>query len=187
MSSHLHTLFVAAIAMTMGNLSTAAPVPADAATAEKLPLDKLIEALEANDGDARVVATKELFRRDKAVLAGLKAAGATQVAPTRGTINTRRIDIVYSLIEGLPPNAPKALAGYSANSFGLRLEDGTTADDITRMGKAHGFKALNAPKPDSVPSVYVQLTSGGKLADVLRKVLITEPKVVSVNLNYFEK
>jgi hypothetical protein len=107
--------------------------------AAKLSLNKLIADLSSDNGGKRVTATKEVFRRGKGVLNDLKAAGAKQVAPIGGTINTRRLDMVYSLLKGLPPNLPQARAGYRTDSFGLYVEPGTTKYDLIQWGKKAGF------------------------------------------------
>src|SRR4051812_27034505 len=71
----------------------------------KMSNEELVAALEAADGSVRVAATAKLFRRGKETLPALKAVGAKQVAPVGGTVDgTRRRDLVYSLLEGLPPN-----------------------------------------------------------------------------------
>src|SRR5476651_834055 len=86
---------------------------------QKMSMEMLINDLSSGDGGKRTAATKELFRRGKAVLPDLKKAGAKQVAPTGATLDTKRLDIVYSVIEGFPPNPPDARSGYKTDSFGL--------------------------------------------------------------------
>src|SRR5262245_19260554 len=71
---------------------------------EKPSLDKLIADLDAADGKVRAAATKEIFGRGKEALAALEGAGAKQIAPVSGGINTRRLDAVFSLLQGLPQN-----------------------------------------------------------------------------------
>lgn len=152
-----------------------------AAKGEKMiPVDKLVADLQGEDGMKRVAAPKELFQRGKDVLEGLKKAGAKQITPS-GTIASRRLDVVYSLIEGLSPG------NYVRNSFGLWVEKGTTQEEVLQMGKRHGFTLEGTFRPDGVPNAYVWLNQGKVLADVLRGVLASEPKVVSVNLNYVER
>ena len=68
---------------------------------KKMPTKTLIGDLSSADGNKRVAATAELFRRGKDVLPDLKKAGAKQVAPFEPS--TRRFDMVYSVIEGFPP------------------------------------------------------------------------------------
>lgn len=154
--------------------------PLVAQEAQKMPISNLIADLAAEDGARRVTATVEAFRRGKAVLPELKKAGAKQVSPT-GTIDSRRLDVVYSLIEGLLPNPPGALAGYKADSFGLRIEKGTTKGEIVQIGKKHGFSFGGVFRPDGVPNCYVKLDQGRSLAEVLQSILAHEPKVISVD------
>jgi hypothetical protein len=148
-------------------------------------LKMLIDALEAPDGAQRLAATKQLFAKGRAILADLKKAGARQIAPT-GPIATRRLDMVYSLMEGLPVPAPGAKKGYRTNSFGLHLPIGTSESEVRKMGTRHGFTLVGAFTPGARPSCYVALMSGKTLAEVLKKVLTEEASVVTVNLNYFE-
>src|SRR5689334_19142717 len=97
---------------------------------KQMPTEKLIAELESTDARARLAATSELFRRGKMGLPALKKLGARQVAPVGGTIdNTRRLDMVYSILEEFPPNAAKAFAGYSLNSFGATFVKGATETD----------------------------------------------------------
>ena len=73
-----------------------------------LPINSLISDLDSKDGAKRVSASAEIFRRGKAVLPDLKKAGAKQVAPVGASVDgTRRLDIVYSVLEGFPPNLPQ--------------------------------------------------------------------------------
>lgn len=149
---------------------------------EPVPVKSLVADLKSADGAKRIASTKELFRQGKGVLPDLKQAGAKQISPF-GTIQTRRLDMVFSLIEGLKPSPRRA--GYKSNSFGLHLENGITEDEVVQMGKKHGF-VLEGELRNGVPNCYVRLVNGKSLAEVLRAVLTGEPKVTSVNLNYFE-
>lgn len=167
-------------------LCALAVCPVVAQDAQKVPVEKLIADLASDDGAKRVTATVELFRRGKAVLPDLKKAGAKQVSPT-GTIDSRRLDVVFSLIEGLLPNPPGALAGYKADSFGLRIEKGTTKEEINQIGKKHGFSFAGVFRPDGVPNCYVKLDKGRTLVEVFQSILAHEPKVKTVILNYFER
>jgi hypothetical protein len=171
--------------VTLVGLSLAAIGTARRGGQEKMPIEALIVELASKDGSKRVAATLEIFRRGKAVLPDLKKAGAKQIAPF-GTIGSRRLDVVFSLIEGLPPNPPGNRGGYRSGGFGLVFEKGTSKEDVMHLGKKHGFSLSGTFRADGVPNCYVNLDHGKSLADVLRQVLTTEPKVVSVNLNYFE-
>jgi hypothetical protein len=151
-----------------------------------MPIEKLLAALDSADGNERAAATAEIFRRGKDVLPDLRKAGAKQIAPTGGTTATRRLDMVFSLLEGLPPNIPNALAGYGPDSFGLHVAEKTTAADVAAMGKKYGFTLAGDFRDDGRPNCYVQI-SKGSLAEVLTRLLSEEPKVTTVNLNYFVK
>ena len=145
----------------------------------------LIPYLSSDDGKMRAGATWELFALGKDALVPLEKAGAKQISPF-GTIDTRRIDMVYSLIAGLKPVAPGAKAGFTFESFGLRVTKDCTADDLAKMGREYNFTLSGEFRPDAVPSCYVQLKAG-VLAKVLKAILSNEPKVISVNLNYVEQ
>jgi hypothetical protein len=153
------------------------------------PVGELIADLEALDGAGRAAASAELFRRGKEVLPALKDAGAKQVAPFGGTVNgTRRMSIVYSLLEGLPPNEPDARAGYRIDSFGLHLGGGSGEKDVVAMGKKHGFSvAIGGFRAEGQPQCYVIIDKGKSLAAVITSVLSSEPRVITINLNYFEQ
>jgi hypothetical protein len=157
----------------------------------KLPdpaaVKKLVADLDSADGRVRTAATKKLFAYGKAVLPELKKAGAKQVAPSGGTVDgTRRLDAVYSLLEGLPPNPPGARAGYRTNSFGLHLVPGTSVEDVARIGQKYGFTVGGSFHPDGRPNAYVKLAPGKSLAEVLKRLLAEEQSVTTINLNYFE-
>ena len=157
------------------------------ASDEATPLDKLVADLSSDDGAKRAAATKELFQRGNDASRALKEAGAKQIAPVGGTIDgTRRLDVVYSLLEGLPPNAPKARAGYRADGFGLHVEKGTTKEDAVAMGKRYGFTLGGEFSDTTRPNCYVVLAPGKTLAEVLKDLFSNEPKVVTINLNYYE-
>jgi hypothetical protein len=134
---------------------------------------------------ARVAATKAIFAFGKAALEPLARAGAKQVSPF-GTINTRRIDMVYLLLDGLKPNPAPARAGYRPDGFGIRVEKDCTREDTARMGEKFGFTVSGTFAPDTTPSCYVKLKAGRNLAEVLEAILSEAPKVISVSLNYFE-
>jgi hypothetical protein len=149
------------------------------------PAKDLIADLSSADGPKRIAATKALFDLDGNALEPLKQAGAKQISPL-GTIDTSRLDMVYSLLDGLKPNPPGKLAGYTPNGFGLRVEAGCTRDEVAKMGVKYGFEISGQFTADGVPNCYVTLKAGKVLADVLKAVLAGEEKVVSANLNYFD-
>jgi len=159
-------------------------LPSSLLAEERAP--KWVADLSSNDGQERVGATKAAFDLGERALPALRAAGAKQISPS-GPLATGRIDMVYSLIEGLRPNPPHARAGYSANGFGLHVEKKVTREEVVGLGEKHGFKLSSEFRTDSSPSCYVQITSGKSLAEVIRAILLGESRVISVNLNYFEK
>jgi hypothetical protein len=153
----------------------------------KMAAENLIADLGSLDGNKRVAATTELFRRGNKVLPLLKKAGARQVAPLGATIDgTKRLDMVYSVIEGFPPNPPNARAGYRTNAFGLHVEKGTTAEDIQKICQKHKCTLVGKFNAALRPSCYLQIGSGQSLEGVIRQILSTESKVTTINLNYFE-
>jgi hypothetical protein len=154
--------------------------------ARKMSVEMLLADLNSADGGKRVVATKEIFRRGKAILPDLKKAGAKQVAPFGGTIATKRLDIVYSLLEGLPANQPNARAGYKTDSFGLHVEKGTTLEEVQKICQKYSCTIDGKFRDDSTPSCYVQIGPGLTLEVVIQVILSSEPKVTTINLNYFE-
>ncbi len=153
---------------------------------EKKPdWDALVEDLTSEDGKTRVRATKAIFEQGEKAIAPLKKAGAKQITPT-GTIRTRRLDMVYSLLRGLKPTPKGAKAGYMSGSFGLHVAKGVKRKDVAAMGTRYGFDPSRHFNANHRPACYVRLTKGKKLAEVIKQVLLREPTIVSVNLNYFE-
>ena len=140
---------------------------------------KLIELVKSDKGTDRASAIEELFRRGQPVLAELKKAGAKPMA----TIAPPRIDVVYSLIAGLPDGQ------YTRNCFGLHVEAGTTREKVVDMGKKYGFDLVEGSRfnPDHSPACYVMLAAGKDLTTVMKDVLSHEPAVTLVSLNYVER
>jgi RNA polymerase sigma factor (sigma-70 family) len=139
--------------------------PMGAAGADDLAA--LVAKLASKDGAERAAATKRLFELDRAVtVPALEKAGARELA----TISPPRINVVYSLIQGLKAGS------YQSSSLGA-------------MGQKHGFTLTNPDRfsATTAPSAYVQLQAGRALADVMKALLSDEPKVVTVNLNYVER
>ena len=106
---------------------------------------------------------------------------------------TRRNGSVTAAIRGAVPlksavrKSPRTnRAGYKTNSFGIHLEKDCTKRYVVAMGKKHGFRLPDSFRADGRPNCYVILERGKNLPAVLKAVLLNEPKVVSVNLNYFE-
>ena len=153
-----------------------------------MPIEPLIAALASADGAKRVAATAEIFRRGKAVLPDLKKAGAKQVAPAGATIDgTRRLDMVYSVLEGFPPNGPRTVAGYNTDAFGVHVEKGTTEQDVLTVCKKYGCTLNGKFNIEFRPSCYFRLGKGQTLEEIIRQVLTNEPKVTTINLNYVER
>jgi len=150
-----------------------------------VPLETRIADLSSDDGERRVAATRVVHLRRDTALEPLRNAGAKEIAPF-GTISTRRIDMVYSLLKGLGKNPADGRAGYRLDSFGLHVKTGATRGDVVQMGKRHGFTLTGSFRPDGRPNCYVTLAKGKILEDVLWAVLLIEPSVVTANLNYFE-
>jgi hypothetical protein len=188
MKTSIASLFAVMFTFVAATLAEpAAPPPAT-----QPDVARLIAALSSDNGATRASATKAIFAMGKDALEPLAKAGAKQVAPM-GTIASTRIDVVYSLLDGLKPTPPRARAGYAANGFGLTVEKGCTSADVAAMGRKHGFAmdknndGTDKFDADGFPQCYVQLSGDRKLADVLTAVLSEEPKVITVNLNYFEE
>jgi len=155
---------------------------------KKMTTENLIREMSSVDGNARVIATAELFRRGKDVLPDLKKAGARQVAPFGASVDgTRRLDMVYSVLEGFPPNVPTARAGYTTNSFGLHVEKDTAAEVIQKICQKYKCTLVGEFNAEFRPSCYLQIGQGQSLEAVIQQILTTEPKVTTINLNYFEK
>jgi hypothetical protein len=95
--------------------------------------------------------------------------------------------MVYSVLEGFPPNPPGAHAGYRPDAFGLHVENGTTAEDIGKICEKYRCALIGKFNPDFRPSCYVQVGQGTTLEAVIRQILASEPKVTTINLNYFER
>ena len=166
------------------------------AAATQPDISKFITDLSSEDGQVKVAATKAIFALGKDALDPLAKAGAKQISPFRPDLTcsmcslasniTRRIDMVYSLLEGLKPNPVSARKGYELDGFGISVEKDCTQEDVAKIGERHGFTIdENYSSPSGTPSCYVQLKPGKNLADVLKAVLSEEPKVISVNLIYF--
>jgi hypothetical protein len=155
-------------------------------TPEPRPIGILAAELESADGRTRLAATKDIFGGGKAAVQDLEKAGAKPIAPA-GTINPRRLDVVYSLLKGLPPNPPTARSGYKTDSFGLHLEVLGSQADVERMGKQYGFSLTGTFGKAARPNCYVTLEKGKSLSEVMQAVLTSEAKVITLNLNYFEE
>ena len=159
--------------------------PATTQPATQPDITKLITDLSSDDGKVRVAATKAIFALGKDALEPLKKAGAKQITPS-GPESERRIDIVYSLLDGLKENPVGHHTGYRTGSFDVRVEKGCTQQDVAEMGENYGFTICGPFTPDSTPSCCVQVRLDKNFGDVLKTVLSEEPKFISVKLNYFD-
>src|SRR5262249_21375761 len=116
-----------------------------------IPVETLIRDLGSEDGAKRVAASRELLRRGKAVLKDLETAGAKEVvpivAPTDKQPATRRLDLVYSLIRGLPRVDPKSQMGIRQDRITLRLRKGVTRAEFDRMARQFRF-GLHSERPE---------------------------------------
>jgi hypothetical protein len=152
--------------------------------AARAALQGLIDDLDSKDGKVRAAASKKLFDMGKDVLPQLREAGAKQISPY-GTISTRRLDMLYSLIDGLNPSPAAGRKAYQPGSFGLVFEPGATRDEVIAIGKKYGFALDGNYDQKGFPNCYVTVTKG-TLAEVMTALLAGEPKVISGNLNYVE-
>ena len=166
--------------------SVTTPVPPPATALAPADIPQWIADLSAADAPKRLAATQALFQLGPAALEPLRQAGAQQISPF-GTTATRRLDMIYSLLAGLEANPAGGHAGYTADSFGLHVENGCTAEEITKLGDKYGFTISGSFQPAGRPACYVKLNRGKNLAEVLEAILSDEPRVISANLNYFER
>jgi hypothetical protein len=146
-----------------------------AADDSKSSVATLLQLVNGTDADARLSATRELFRRGLNVLAEMRAQGAKPMA----TIAPPRADVIYSLISG-------DLNGAELDFLGLHFDRPVTREEVREMGVRRGFELppdfdLNG---DASPVCYVRRLPDRNLASVLRDVLVSEPTVVTINLNY---
>lgn len=180
-------LFAAKCGSMSPETQHAAPTTGPAATTGPATtqgtITKWIADLSSADGKTRIAATKALFALGEDALVPLKQAGAKQITPKPGGTLGGRIDIVYSLLEGLTHD-PVAKAGYRADFFLLEVDKGLTADDMTKMGQRCGFtiKARNFT-PDGYCGAYP--LAGKEFVAVLKAILSDEPTVISVQLTYY--
>lgn len=154
---------------------------------QNMSIEMLVADLTSPDGQKRIVASAEIFRRGKAVLPDLKKVGAKQVAPSGATLDTRRLDMVYSVMEGFPPTPPRAVVGYITDKFGVRGEKGMTANEVQKMAEKYKCTLDGTFNIESQPTCYFRIGKDQSLEEVIRQVLTNEPKVIKINLNYFER
>jgi hypothetical protein len=138
-----------------------------------------IADLASEDGGKRLAATREIFRLGKDALPALEKAGAKLIVPSHGRKPPPRLHAVYSLLKGLPVNKPWPL--YKSDCAYLFLARGWTKPELFALGKRVGFRVLICERP-GWPDAEVQVDGKRTPAEVMKAVLITDPKVVSVNL-----
>jgi hypothetical protein len=142
-------------------------------------LDRWIADLSSEDGNKRIVATRAILRLGKDVLPALEKAGARLIVPSHNRKHPARLDAVYSLLKGLPANRPWPL--YKSDCAYLFLARGWTKPELFALGKRVGFRVLICERP-GWPDAEVQVVGKRTPAEIMKAVLITDPKVVSVNL-----
>jgi hypothetical protein len=168
----------------------------------KVSVEDLARDLSSEDGARRVLASRELLRRRKYsqdILKDLEKAGAKEVlpivSPTEKQPMTRRLDLVYSLIRGLPRVDPKSQMGIRMNRFTLRLDKGVTRAEFDRMERQYKF-GLHSEKqdmfrPDAATVCDVVITEewepaartpSEKLEQAVEEILTTEPRVETISL-----
>jgi hypothetical protein len=155
-----------------------APVP----FARNRPVRNLaqwIADLASEDGNKRVAATRTILSLGKDVLPALKKAGGKRIVPSHRKENPPRLDAVYSVLKGLPDNKPWPL--YKTDCLYLYLVRGWTRAELFALDKRVGFRVLICERP-GWPDAEVQVQGKRTIAEVMKADLITEPKVVSVNV-----
>ena len=140
----------------------------------------LLRLANGPDPAARLSASRELFRRGAGILPELVRAGAKPMT----TLSPQRGDVIYSLLNGL-----LSARRTAPDSFGLHVDANVTERDIQRIGLARGFQLTpySECRQDTSPTCYVHLRPGKTLAPVLKDILMNEPRVKTVNLNYVER
>jgi hypothetical protein len=155
----------------------------------KVSIEDLVRDLSSEDGVKRVSASRELLRRGKNVLKDLEKAGANEVAPIVAPTNkepaTRRLDLVYSLIRGLPRVDPKSQMGIRQDRITLRLKKGVTRAEFDRMARQYRFglhvETLDMFRPDA-STICDVVTTQGTLEQAVEEILTTEPRVETIDL-----
>jgi RNA polymerase sigma factor (sigma-70 family) len=146
------------------------------------PIEQLIADLDSEDGVVRVAATKELIKRGKDALPDLQRAGARQLGVANAA--PRRLDMVYSLLEGLPDPAPRS--GYRTDRLNIYVTKDCTKEEVAEWGMQFGFTPFDICYSSQPPHCGALLAEGKTLSDVLQALLMSEPKIVTVQLGYWE-
>lgn len=150
------------------------------------PVELAIRELDSSDGKAQASATKLVFLYGKKALEPLRKAGAKQVSPNK-TESLRRIDMVYSLIDGLKweKDSPDNIVGLDKHRLKLDLKEGVTKEDIKRLGEKYGFEETRKYWKAPRPHVFVKLDARKNMEDVIRALLVNEPGVNTVAFEYW--
>jgi RNA polymerase sigma-70 factor (ECF subfamily) len=165
----------------------------------KVSVEDLARELTSQDGARRVLASRELLRRGTDILKDLEKAGAKEVlpivSPTEKQPMSRRLDLVYSLIRGLPQVDPKSQMGIRMNRITLRLAKGVTRAEFDRMERQYKFglhvERQDMFRPDAATVCDVVLTeewepaarpATEKLEHTVEEILTTEPRVETIDL-----
>jgi hypothetical protein len=153
-------------------------LPTEVQNLSSLRISDLAAQLVSGTADQRVQATAEVLRRGVSAVPELLAAGAQ---PMSG-LSPRRLDVLYSILSAHRDGR------YRTNSFGLHVEPGTTRQEIISMGERYGFVLPDEQSIEiaNAPCCYVMIREGGELWEAIARVLSTEAKVNTVNLNYIE-
>jgi hypothetical protein len=167
--------------LLLGDLAAIkARAPAPFARKKPRALTAWIADLASPDGDKRVAATRKILSLGQDALPALKRAGAKLIVPSQKE-RPPRLDVVYSLIKGWKENPPSPREIYKSDRFWLFLARGWTRAEIHALGRRVGFTVCIFDRP-GWPDAEVQVDRKLTLAQVMKATLITEPKVVSVNL-----
>src|SRR5262245_867051 len=155
----------------------------------KVSVEDLVRDLSSEDGAQRVSASRELLRRGKEILNDLEKAGAKEVlpivAPTNKQPATRHLDLVYSLIRGLPRVDAKSQMGIRQDRITLRLKKGVTWAEFDRMARQYRFglhcETLDMFQPDA-STICDVVTTQNTLEQAVEEILTTEPRVETIDL-----
>jgi hypothetical protein len=165
--------------LLLGDLAAIkARAPAPFARKKPRALAAWIADLASPDGDKRVAATRKILSLGQDALPELQKAGGKPIVPSHSRKHPSRLDAVYSLLKGLPANKPWPL--YKSDCLYLFLAPGWTKPELFALGKRVEFRVLICERP-GWPDAEVQV-SKRTIAEVMKAVLVTDPKVVSVNL-----
>jgi hypothetical protein len=175
----LGTALTLVLLLTAGDLA-AFRAPAPFPRKQPRALSTWIADLASEDGNKRAAATRNVLRLGKDALPALEKAGAKLIVPSHSRKPPPRLDAVYSLLKGLPENKPYPL--YKSDCAYLFLARGWTRPELFALGKRVGFRVLICERP-GWPDAEVQVVDSKRTpGEIMKAVLITDPKVVSVNL-----